>query len=170
MKTTDWFYESVKQAYEEKIVSGTSAKKFSPNATATRGQVTAMIHRMNGEPAWTVPAAFEDLTQDYYKNAIFWAAEQSIVSGYSETVFRPDRAITREELVSVLYRMKGSPETSGSLDAFTDAEKVQTWARDAMTWAVENKIISGYPDGTLGPQNNATRAEVCTILMRFAAL
>ena len=163
----DWFYDSVCQAYKSGVVSGMTENTFGPGGTATRGQFAAMLHRMKGEPDWSVPAVFEDLTQEYYRDAVFWAAENGIVSGYSETSFRPDRAITREELVSILYRMEGEPETEGGLDGFSDADRVQRYARDAMAWAVENGVVSGYEDGTLRPRNNATRAEVCTLLMGY---
>lgn len=171
VKADDWFCSEVKQAYEAKIVSGMTATTFGPGATATRGQVIAMIHRMEGEPAWTVKAAFTDLTHDYYKDAIYWAAEKGIASGYSAESFLPDQAISREELVTILYRLAGKPETSGDLSRFKDASSVQSWAVDAMNWAVQNKIISGYAeDSTVRPQRSASRAEVCAILMRYRAL
>lgn len=167
VREDDWFYDSVRRAYKAGVVSGMTDKTFGPGATATRGQFATMLHRMMGEPEWSVRATFEDLTQTYYRDAIFWAAEQGVVSGYSEKSFRPDRAITREELVSILYRMEGEPETTGGLNRFSDEEKVQSYARDAMIWAVAKGVVSGYEDGTLRPQNNATRAEVCTILMEY---
>lgn len=165
---SDWFYESVRDAYADSIVSGLSETQFGPNNKATRGQVVTMIHSMKGEPSWSTPASFADLTFQYYKNAIFWAAENGIVSGYDELTFGPDRQITREELVTILYRMAGEPAVSGDLSAFSDAARVQSYARDAMTWAVANDIVEGYAvDNTLRPQNQATRAEVCAILMRY---
>lgn len=171
VKTSDWFFDSVRQAYAAKIVSGLTQTQFGPNATATRGQVVTMLHRMMEEPSWSVPAGFTDLTYDYYKDAIFWAAERGIVSGFSEESFRPDQAITREQLVAILYRMAGQPEVSGDLSGFSDGAKVQSYARNAMIWAVSRGIISGYSeDGTIRPQRNASRAEVCAILMRYRSL
>ena len=170
VKQSDWFFASVKQAFDQGIVNGVTKKYFRPSGTATRGQFTVMVHRMLGEPAFTEAAAFTDLAQDYYKNAIQWAAENKIVNGYTEEIFAPERAITREELVTILYRMKGEPETAGSLGDFADAGAVQAYAVAPMTWAVENGIVTGYEDNTLKPQDNATRAEVCTMLMRYAAL
>ena len=170
VKEGAWYCDTVLAAYQAGVVKGATDTTFNPGGTATRGQVVTMIHRMEGLPAWTSKAKFTDLTQTYYQDAVYWAAEKGVVNGYSDTSFGPGRAITREELVSVLYRMAGSPAVSGSLSAYTDAGKVQSWAKNAMIWATENKIITGYADNTLRPQNSATRAEVCTILMRYAAL
>lgn len=171
VRAEDWFCEDVKAAYDGKIVSGMTDTVFGPKLTATRGQVITMLHRMEGEPAWTEEAAFTDLAFDYYKDAIFWAAEHGVASGYSAESFGPDRAITREELVSLLYRLAGEPETEAELSGFADADSVQDWARDAMRWAVANEVVSGYAeDATLRPQKNASRAEVCAILMRYRSL
>lgn len=170
VRAGDWFYDSVKTAYEKNVVSGLTERSFGPGATATRGQFTTMLYRMMGEPAWSEAATFEDLTQAYYRDAIYWAAEMGFVSGYSAQSFRPDRAITREELVSILYRIEGEPEPGGDLEKFPDGDTVQAYAREAMAWAAQKGIVSGYEDGTLRPQNNATRAEVCALLMRWGGM
>ena len=165
-----WYYEAVMAAYEAGIVAGMTKDTFAPGGTATRAQVVAMIHRMAGEPAAKTVAGFEDLTQDYYKAAVNWAAEEGIVSGFSEKKFAPNNAITREQLVAILYRIEGEPETESTLEGYTDADSVQSWARDAMAWATEQGVVSGYGDATLRPQNKATRAEVCSFLIRYALL
>ena len=170
VKKSDWYYDAVMEAYNAGIVKGMSSTTFAPGGTTTRGQLVTMLYRMAKEPAWTTEASFTDLTQEYYRNAVFWAAEKGIVKGYSDTTFGPERPITREELVTVLYRMAGEPETSGSISAYMDAASVHSWAADAMAWAVEKKLVTGYEDGTLRPRLEANRAVVCTILMRFNAL
>ncbi len=167
---SDWYYEDVTAAYNAGIVTGVSATAFSPNTTATRGQVVTMLYRMAGEPSWSAAASFTDLTQSYYRDAVYWAAENGIVNGFSETTFGPGESITREQLLTILYRMAGSPATEGGLEGYTDAGDVQSWAADAMAWAVETGVVTGYEDGTLRPQRTATRAEVCTLIMRYAAL
>ena len=170
VKKSDWFYDAVMKAYAAGVVKGMSSSTFAPGGTTTRGQLVTMLHRLAKEPAWTAAAVFTDLTQDYYRNAVSWAAEQGIVKGYSETTFGPERPITREELVTVLYRMAGDPETTGDISAYGDAEEVHSWAKDAMAWAVEKGLVTGYEDDTLRPRLDANRAVVCTILMRFSDL
>lgn len=170
VKESDWYYDTVMAAYKAGVVTGVSATEFSPGKTATRAQVVTMLYRTQGSPKPSKTAPFTDLTQSWYQDAVSWASEKSVVTGYSDTRFDPDRAITREELVTILYRLKGAPSVTGDLGAYTDAAKVHSWAKNAMIWAVANKIITGYGDNTLCPQKNATRAEVCTILMRYTAL
>ncbi|MCD7844338.1 MAG: S-layer homology domain-containing protein [Oscillospiraceae bacterium] len=167
----DWYYSVVIEAYNGGVVKGITSTTFCPNNTATRGQVVTMIYRMMGEPEATGTTAFTDLTQDYYKDAVSWAAANQVVQGVSETSFAPNNTITRQDLVTMLYRLAGSPSVSGSLSAYTDGSSVRSYAQDAMVWAVEKGIIQGYSaDNTLRPANAATRAEVCAILVRYLAL
>ena len=164
---SNWFYDTVMEAYEKGIVKGTTDTTFSPQTTASRGQVVTMVYRMMGEPETTATTGFTDLTADYYKDAVAWASANNVVTGYSDDRFAPNDLITREDLVTILYRLAGSPAASGSLDAYTDAGSVHSYAKAAMTWAVNKGIITGYTDNTVKPTDSATRAEVCTILMRY---
>ena len=165
-----WYYSDVLAAYGAGIVKGQTDTVFAPSATATRGQVVTMLYRMEGEPAVPTTAAFLDLTQDYYKNAVNWAAAKNIVSGTSETTFSPGNNITREQLATMLYRMAGSPSVSGSLSKFSDGGSAQDYAQNALIWAVSKDIVRGNADGTLAPGASATRAEVCAMLMRYDKL
>lgn len=165
-----WFYDTVMAAYENGVVSGMGESVFAPYDKALRGQVVTMLHRLVGTPDVATNAGFTDLTADYYMDAINWAAEQGIVQGYSETEFDPDGFITRQDLVTILYRMAGNPSVSGDLSGYSDAADVREYAEKAMIWAVEKGILNGYEDGTLLPLENAARAEVCAILMRYIDL
>ena len=165
-----WFYSTVLSAYEQGIVNGTSATTFSPGDTASRGQVVTMLWRLTGKPAPTGSAAFTDLTQEYYRDAVNWAAVQGVVNGYSQTEFCPEAEICRQDLVTILYRDAGEPAVSGDLSAYGDGDAVRSYAENAMIWAVSKGIITGYEDATLRPENSASRAEVCAILMRYMDL
>ena len=90
-----------------------------------------------------------------------WAVEKGVSDGSN-----PNSAITRQQLVTMLYRYAGSPATKQALD-FPDADKVSTYALDAMRWAVESGIINGMTDGTLDPHGLATRAQVAAIMARY---
>lgn len=170
VKEDSWYRQSVLWAYGRGIVNGQSKTSFGANAVATRGQLVAMLYRMEGQPAVTSTAPFTDLKEDYYKDAVNWAAAEGVVGGFTPTIFAPNNKVTREQLATMLYRMSDSPAVSGSLDQFTDSASVQEYAHDAMVWAVENGIISGYPNGQIRPGSSATRAEVCTMLMRYSNL
>lgn len=167
--STDWYYDVVLSAYGTGIVKGMTDTTFEPNGTASRGQVITMIYRMLDEPSYTQTAGFTDLTMDYYKDAVYWAAENGVVTGYSETSFGPNASITRQDLATILYRLAQSPETSGSLDKYSDSASVSSYAQRAMAWAVEKGIITGYEDSTLRPKGKASRAEVCAMLTRYQA-
>lgn len=166
----DWFYNTVMAAYDNGIVSGMGDGTFAPYDKALRGQVVTMLHRVMGKPSAESAAGFTDLTADYYIEAVNWAAETGVVKGYSETEFGPDGCITRQDLVTLLYRMEQSPESGGDLSGYTDASDVRDYALNAMKWAVEKGIINGYEDNTLRPAGEATRAEVCAVLMRYIDL
>lgn len=166
----DWFYNTVMAAYDNGIVSGMGDGTFAPYDKALRGQVVTMLHRVMGKPVANSTAGFTDLTADYYIEAVNWAAETGVVKGYSETEFGPDGCITRQDLVTLLYRMENSPVPGGDLSGYVDAADVRDYAQDAMKWAVEKGIINGYEDNTLRPAGEATRAEVCAVLMRYIDL
>lgn len=161
-----WYHDVVMQAHMSGVVKGVTATTFLPNATATRGQVITMIYRLRGEPAVTGSAPFTDLTEDYYKSAVTWAVRSGVAKGVTGTSFGPNYPITREQLVTMMYRLAGSPAAAGDLTKYADGSDVSAYAEDAMIWAVRTGVITGYSDGTLRPRASATRAEVCAILMR----
>ena len=92
------------------------------------------------------------------------------MNGVSATAFDPNAPITREQLVSMLYRYAGSPASSTDLSRFKDNASISAYARPAVAWAAENGIVSGMPDGTFQPKGNATRAQLAAILTRFMTL
>lgn len=167
VQTTSWYAKSVLWAYDKHIVSGVGNGSFAPNNTATRGQMAAMLYRLADSPSVSGSAPFTDLKEDYYKDAVNWASSKEIVNGTGANTFNPNGSITREDLVTMLYRMADSPAASGDLSGFTDQSSVHSYAQDAMIWAVGNGLIKGYSDKTILPRASASRAEVCEMLMRF---
>lgn len=168
----DWFYEAVDYVTANGIMNGTSKTTFAPALNTTRGMIVTMLYRMEGQPTVTGGVPFTDVAADqYYADAVAWAAANGIVNGTSKTTFAPDQDVTREQLVAILYRYaqyKGYDVTmSGSLAAYQDAASVSTYAVPAMQWAVGAGLINGIGND-LAPQGDATRAQVATMLMRFA--
>ena len=135
--------------------------------------LATVLWRMEGSPVVNYALPFEDVSSDqWYTEAIRWAASEGIVNGVSDTSYAPDNAITREQMAAILYRYaqyKGYDTAVGgmSLAEYTDADQISSYATTAMQWANENGLITGRTDTTLVPQGTATRAEVATILMRF---
>lgn len=166
---TDWFYGAVKYASDGGIMTGTAARIFEPNTAMTRAMVVTVLYRIEGSPALTSDmTGFSDVSIDkWYSKAVYWASENGIVQGYNGK-FDPEAKISREQLATILYRYSSSPQTSGTLEQFTDASAVSSWAKDAMCWAYERKLISGVTDTLLAPQDTASRAQVATVLYRMA--
>lgn len=151
--TGHWALEGITYAYQHNLFSGTSAATFEPNALMNRAMVVTVLARYagvdtNGGSTW-------------YEKGQNWAMNAGVSDGTNML-----GSITREQMVTMLYRFAGAPDFSGNLSQFPDASSVSDYAADAMCWAVSNGIISGM-DGKLNPQGNATRAEVATIMMRF---
>ena len=169
----DWFVDAVRYVYENGMMSGTSSTTFSPSVTTTRGMIVTILHRLEGAPSSQESVAFLDVPADqYYADAVAWAAENGIVGGYGNGKFGPNDPITREQMAAILYRYaqyKGMTAVTleENLIGFSDQEQVSGYAVQAMNWAVGQELISGMGDGTLNPQGNATRAQVAVILTRF---
>ena len=153
-----WYYDGVKYAYDNGLMNGTGANAFNPNADTTRGMIVTILARMesvntSGGAAW-------------YTAGREWAMENGISDGTNM-----DGKITREQLAAMLYRyakMKGyDVSASAALSGYTDASSVSGWAKEAMQWAVGSGLIQGS-NNALTPQANASRAQIATILMRFA--
>ena len=156
VKTGDWYADAVKYVSDKGLMSGTGSDKFAPSATTTRAMLMTVLARYAGED--TTGGA------TWYEKGMEWAKAKGVSDGTN-----PNANITREQLVTMLYRYAGSPKADGKLDSFSDSASVSTYAADAMQWAVANGIVNGS-NGKLNPQDNATRAEVAAILMRFCEM
>ena len=171
VRESDWFYDDVVFAYENGLFSGTTATTFSPYASMTRAMLVTVLYRLEGEPSVTGRSGFSDVTfGSYYENAVTWAADNGIVNGTSATTFSPSEHVTREQMAAILcryaqYKQYGT-SASASLNAFSDAVAVSTYAKAPLSWAVAEKLINGT-DGRLLPRASATRAQVAAILHRF---
>ena len=167
-----WYADAVQYVFENGMMSGTSETTFSPDLTTTRGMIVTILYRLENQPTVTGTTAFTDVAADqYYANAVAWAAQNGIVSGTSATTFAPNAAITREQMAAILYRyaqFKGyDVSAKADLSVYTDAAQVGAYAADAMAWANGAQLITGTSATTLTPAGQATRAQVATILMRF---
>ena len=168
----DWFYDAVVYAYQNELMDGVGGNRFAPNSETTRAQLVTILYRLEGQPAVSGDLPFTDVeTGTWYTNAVLWAAQNGIVNGVTDTTFAPGDEITRQQLVTILYRYaeaKGyDVSASADLSGYPDADQVQDYAQPAMAWAVAENIIQGMEDGTLKPAGNASRAQIATILMRF---
>lgn len=163
-----WYEDAVQYVVDNGLFNGTSDTTFAPDVVMNRGMLTTVLYRLAQEPETTAEELFRDVASgQYYTQAVSWAAEKGIVTGYGDGLFGPDDAITREQLAVMLWRYAGQPAGTGSLGGFTDSDKADAWALDALRWAVAQGIITGKDGGILDPQGQATRAEVAAMLMRY---
>ena len=168
----DWFYDAVAYANENGLMDGVGGNRFAPNSATTRAQLVTILYRLEGQPAVSGDLPFTDVEAGtWYTNAVVWAAQNGIVNGVGDDTFAPGNDLTREQLVTILYRYaeaKGyDVSASADLAGYPDGEEIQAYAREAMAWAVAENIIQGMEDDTLKPAGNASRAQIATILMRF---
>lgn len=166
-----FYHEAVDYMVANGYMIGMSQTQFGVNAPLSRAQLVTILYRMAGQPEIDgMENPFTDVPADkQYADAVIWAVNNGIVNGVSETAFAPEKNITREQLAAMLYRYSGTEAVDKDyLSAYADADKVSGYACDAMNWAVANGIILGLDSTTLAPLSNASRAQACTILVRWA--
>ncbi|MCQ1530283.1 S-layer homology domain-containing protein [Lutispora saccharofermentans] len=171
IKESDWFYSYVEYVCSEGLFNGTTESTFSPAMPMTRSMLATVLWRMDGSPKPQGKTFFADLQDGWYKDAVLWASENNIVSGYGGGLFGPDDNITREQMAVMLYRYsqyKGYDVTAGAdLSGYIDAEDISGWALAAMKWANDRGLITGRSDKELASKAKAGRAEIAAILYRF---
>lgn len=169
-----WYYDGVRCALENGLMTGTSARTFAPDRPVTRAMLVTILWRLAGEPYGRV-SPFEDvLPGSWYAQAVSWAYDKGIVTGVTATSFQPDAPVTREQLCAILCRYAAltgkNTAASASLDAFTDRAQVSAYAEASVRWALQAGLLTGVGDGRLAPRSGATRAQLAVLLQRFAGL
>ncbi len=172
VKETDWFFKAVANINKSGFMSGVTKTEFKPNANTTRAMLVTILYRMEGSPEAGNPVTFKDVAKtSWYTDAVCWAVKNEIVNGYDELTFGTNDAITREQLVSILYRYKKMKEAdltaAGTVEEFEDANQISSWAADSVKWAIGANILTGKGNGSLDPKGNATRAEVAAVIERI---
>lgn len=177
-----WAHKGIDYCVRNRLMNGVGAGTFSPDTACTRAQIVKILYNRSGNQTdysyYYLP--FTDVAPGaWYYNAVAWAYCNDVTSGTSATMFTPNAAITRQQLVTFLYRytVKYAPEFTGNaapISAFPDADSVANWAYAAMSWAVGNGLIQGnaHDNGLdyLDPNGSATRAQTATIIMRYCQL
>ena len=172
-----WYHDGVHYCIENGLMQGVSTAKFLPDGSTTRAQLVTILWRLEGSPEATNTASFGDVADGaWYAKAVRWAAGSGVVRGYDSEHFGPDDAVTREQMVTILYRYaqyKGYDVSVGedtNILSFADAITVSEYAIPAMQWACGSSMVNGIAqDGgmLLAPKDTTTRAQVATLMMRF---
>lgn len=179
-----WYYSELRQALEDELFQGTGERKFDPDGSMTRAMVVQVLYNLAGKPdvshlltaeifdperpdevLYEPVLYFEDIHPEaWYYHAVCWAAANGVVNGVSATEFAPERAITRQELLTLLWRRAGEPKPAAA-NPHADAGSVQSYAADAYAWALQEGLIWDE-DGRLLPGKASPRAETALIFSR----
>lgn len=162
-----WFYNAVDWAMENGITYGLNNSTFGSSTPCTRAQIVTFLWRAAGSPqAENTTNKFKDVTADaYYYDAILWAVENGITSGYRDDEFAPDNSCTRAEMVTFLWRAAGKAEADEKEHPFEDVEE-DSFYFEAMLWAISEGVAAGYTETEFAPLKTVTRAETVTFLYR----
>ena len=152
-----WYYEAVKYVYENGIMNGMDRYSFQPNGTLTRAMIWTMLARLDGVDT--------EGGNSWYAKAQEWATATGVSDGEN-----PTGEVTREQLITMLWRYAGSPTYTADLSSYVDTADISSWAQQAMCWAVATGVIEGDENSALTPKADTTRAQAAAMLMRFIEL
>lgn len=162
-----WYAEAAADMSRLGLMSGTAPSAFSPEVPASRAMMAAILYRMAGSPVPEEDNFFFDVAADaWYAGPVLWASQAGYIQGYGNGLFAPEEPVTREQLVTLLWRYAGSPVPETGPD-FSDKDYISEWAVSATAWAQSIGLITGKQDGRFDPAGLATRAETAVILQRF---
>ena len=168
-----WYGDSVTFVTARSIFNGNGDGTFAPTATMNRAMAAQILYNLDGSAKAGDGTSFSDVKAgDWFNGAVGWASGLGVITGYNGA-YAPLDAVTRQDLVTILYRYAKaagydvSVGSSVNLLSYADGADVKDYAAEAMRWAIANGIIGGYTDGTLRPRNMATRAEVAAIMQRM---
>ena len=149
-----WYYETVKAAYEAGLMNGVTDTEFAPNATLTRAMIWTILARASGVET--------EGGATWYAKAQEWVVANGVSDGED-----PMGNVTREQLVTMLWRLNGSEVMTGYIGNYIDTGDISEWANNAMLWAVQNGIIEGDENMALAPKADTTRAQAATFFVRY---
>ena len=170
VNTESWYHPYVDYVVDNSLMKGMGNNLFAPNATLTRGMLVTTLYRLAGEPEVEALSSFTDVGENrYYAKAIAWAEEQDIAKGVTDTTFAPEAVVTREQAATFLYRyalrfLDAAAADGSELSVYEDEGQISSFAREALSWATAEGIFEGFPDGTLQPKGNLTRAQMAKLL------
>ena len=163
-----WYHPAVDFVLKEGIMNGNTDGTFEPEASLTRAMLVQILYNIEGRPEVETDKSFTDVAEDdWFYNAILWAAENGIVLGYDNGAFGAEDNVTREQMVTILYRYAGEPEVTAQEIVFADSDLISEWAVDAVLWAYENKLVQGVGNDMFDPAGDSQRAAAAQIMMNY---
>lgn len=168
-----WYESAVRYCLNNNYMSGESETKFNPNGTVSRAQMVQVLYNLEGQPGYTSGhTPFEDITPgSWYYNAVRWSEENGIASGTSATTFKPNAPVTREQVATFFANYaKFKNNYSGAqsdLSKYSDRNKISSWAKENIAWAVNTGLMSGTSNTTLDPQGTCIRAQLAQFIKNY---
>lgn len=168
------YHDGIDYVVANGLMIGMGNNHFGPNVVLSRAMMVTILYRMEGAPKVTGNMPFTDVKEgQYYYDAVLWAYQNKITLGMSDKLFCPSIDVSREQMVTLMARyasFKGiTVKGSDSLKNFVDGSKVSEYARESMSWAIDNGLIIGVGDNKLSPRGSTIRAQAATVIARFAA-
>jgi len=171
IKQDDWFYDDVIFVFKNNIITGTGKNEFSPYTYLNRAMMVTILHRIDKDNSVYEKNIFNDVEKNsWYENAVNWGYENKIITGTSKNTFAPMDNLTREQLCVMLYNYTkhiGLKTEFADISSYFDNNEVSDWAKDAVCWAVNEKILTGKGENLLSAKDSATRAEAATVIRRY---
>ncbi len=162
-----WYYKEMREILEKDLFSGLGNRRFAPDAPMTRAMVVQVLYNLEKQPKSREDLSFADVAEDgWYYDAVAWAVSEGLVQGVSQREFQPDRAMSRQELATILWRYCEKPQAQADLTAFFDGGTIGTFAREALSWMVEQQLLRGS-GGQLRPADPVSRVETAAIFQRM---
>ena len=163
-----WYAEAVMYCREHNLMAGIGNDQFAPESSLTRAQFATVLYRIEGAPAVTGTDTFTDTPSGaWYSNAVLWASQQNLISGYGGGLFGPNDPVSREQMATIFWRYAGSPAADGASD-YTDEASIASYAAAAVDWASVNNIVVPASAGVFSPKSSATRAHAAAALMNYS--
>lgn len=163
-----WYAEAVTYCLDHHLMAGVGDGRFDPAGNLTRSQFAAVLYRMEGTPAVTGTDVFTDTLEGmWYSDAVLWASQQSLISGYGNGLFGTDDAVSREQMAAILWRYADSP-VADTASNYQDKDSIASYAVSAVDWVSANQIITPKADDMFVPKEAATRAEIAFALMQYS--
>ena len=177
----DHNHDGIEFCLDNGIMNGTGADTFSPDDTITRAQFATMFYRLAGQPEASDNARFTDLTEDWYKKAVSWAAANGIITGTSDTTFSPDDTVTREQIAAIFYRYAKSKgldvsiddsDITSALEGYNDYSDISDYAKIPVAWCFKENVmfihsVTGY-EYAIYPKVAPSRADTATMFRKFS--
>ena len=169
-----WYYDYIMEAVQKGLVNGVREDLFKPDANLTRAQFATILYRSLGSPSTEgLENPYTDLSADWYEDAVIYMSSIGVINGVGKGRFAPDSNITREQMVTMLYRLAKAEMTDEDLkvlDTFEDKDALSGYAVEPMAWAIKNGLVNGVGKNRLAPQGLATRAQAAKVVSLFAEL